>query len=311
MLLGIAALILGYFLYNTHLENNQHITILISIVFLLMLMVIGTSFFISVFVVRRINLIADTAKEIINTGDLSRRISVDTRWDDLSNLAQILNDLLDRIESLMEGVKRVSDNIAHDLRTPLSRLRSELETLKNDTENKEKAEKLIAEADQLLRTFNALLRIANIESGKRSQTFSTLNLDTVLNDIIEFYAPLAEEKNITISSNLPTATLKGDKDLLFQALANLLDNAIKFTPENGTISIATTKGPHITISDTGPGISEEDKGKVFDRFFRAETSRHTAGSGLGLSLVVAVIELHKGKITLKDNNPGLTVTLSF
>lgn len=309
VLLGISASILGYFTAIASPENLPTVLTFSGIMFALMLMVVIISFVISVFVVRRINLIAETAKNVMDTGDLSRRISIDTNWDDLSNLAQILNQLLERIEFLMEGVKRVSDNIAHDLRTPLTRLRNELETLR--TTDPEIADKLIAEADHLLNTFNALLRIATIETGKHSQAFSETDVQVILNDVIEFYAPLADEKQITIEQDLKALMVKGDRDMLFQAFANLLDNAIKFTPKHGNITIIMTEGKEIIITDTGSGIADQDKNKVFDRFYRCEKSRHTHGNGLGLSMVAAILGLHHASITLSDNNPGLKISIHF
>lgn len=309
VLLGFSAGILVYFVEIASPQNISKIQIFSGIIFLLMLTVITTSFVISIFVVRRINLIAETARDIIQTGDLSRRISIDSHWDDLSNLAQILNRLLDRIEFLMEGVKRVSDNIAHDLRTPLTRLRNELETIRQTTDAAT-ADKLIAEADHLLNTFNALLRIATIETGKYSQTFVDVKLHVILNDVIEFYAPLAEEKNIHLQQSLEEVVIKGDKGMLFQMFANLMDNAIKFTHKDGTVCINLDKDGHIIISDTGIGITQEDMEKVFDRFYRSEASRHTAGNGLGLSLVAAIIELHRWQIRLEDNKPGLKIIIS-
>ena len=310
ILLGVSATILVYFVEIASPQNLSKIQIFSGIIFVLMLTVITTSFVISIFVVRRINLIAETARDIIQTGDLSRRISIDSHWDDLSNLALILNRLLERIEFLMEGVKRVSDNIAHDLRTPLTRLRNELETIRQTTDAAT-AEKLIAEADHLLNTFNALLRIATIETGRHSQTFVDVKLHVILNDVIEFYAPLAEEKNIHLNQHLEEVVIKGDKDMLFQMFANLMDNAIKFTPKGGTVGVNLDKNGHIIISDSGIGIAQDDMEKVFDRFYRSEASRHTAGSGLGLSLVAAITELHRWQIHLEDNKPGLKIVISL
>lgn len=284
------------------------------IAIVLMLLVVLTSFFLSTFVVSRINVIAATANDIMDTGDLSRRISIDSKWDDLSNLAQILNALFARIEVLMKDVRRVSDNIAHDLRTPLSRMRNQLEELRDIPETQEHADHLIREADGLLSTFSSLLRIANIEVGKQRQFFKDVEMVPLVQDIVELYAPIAEEKRIIISTQLETTSLTGDRDLLFQMLANLLDNAIKFTPSGGEICITLSadKGRVIVVvADSGPGIAEGDRDKVFNRFYRAEESRHTPGSGLGLSLVAAIVELHKGTIYLADNNPGLRAEIVF
>lgn len=272
--------------------------------------VVFVSYIISIFVVSGTNKIANTAREIIETGDLSRRVQIGAQWDDLSNMAIVLNMLLDRVEELMQGVRQVSDNIAHDLRTPLTRMRGHIENLKDGAGK----ERLLNEADHILNTFNALLRISRLESEKKRSHFRNLNLKEIIEDVAAFYEPLAEEKSIMLSSKLEDAEINGDRDILFQAYANILDNAIKFTPPNGKVSIElqneqSGEKNRITakISDTGAGITNADKNKIFDRFYRGEKSRTSAGTGLGLSLVKAVIDLHGGKIEIKDNAPGLTI----
>lgn len=291
---------------------------LLSII--LMVVVILTSFMISTFVVSRTVRIARTAKEIIDTGNLSQRIEIDSHWDDLSTMSMVLNDLLSRIERLVEGVQKVSDNIAHDLRTPLTRLRNNLESLrKSETIAKStwesgQCDRLLAEADHLLSTFNALLRIGRIEAGKQKHNFKEVHLQQLLHDVVELYEPLAEEKGINILCDFSAATLQADRDLLFQAFANVLDNAIKYSPASGRVDIKLfieAAGAVVTIADEGCGIPAGDKDKVFDRFYRAEASRHTPGNGLGLSLVAAVADLHKAEIELADNNPGLLFRMQF
>lgn len=270
------------------------------------MMVVFVAYLISVFVVSGTNKIADTAREIIDTGDLSRRVDVGSRWDDLSNMAAVLNMLLDRVQELMQGVRQVSDNIAHDLRIPLTRMRSKLETLKDGEHKKE----LLNEADQLLSTFNALLRISRIEAEKQRSQFTNVNLKELLEDVVAFYEPLAEEKSIMLSPDLSEASLHGDRDLLFQAYANLLDNAVKFTPKSGKVMIKLVRENNriqVEISDTGTGIPEEEKDKIFNRFYRGEKSRSSSGTGLGLSLVNAVISLHGGDIQVENTNPGLKI----
>lgn len=300
------------------LDSRRLMRMLGLVTILLMLAVIGTSFFISTYVVRLINRISRTTREIMITGDLSRRISVAGRWDDLSNLAAVLNDMLARIEDLLQGVRRVADNIAHDLRTPLSRLRNHLESLnevarkRDDPQLDEKTQELIGEADHLLHTFNALLRIANIESGKRHSQFERIELSELVEDVVDFYVPLAEEGGVEITSEIAQGELICDRDLLFQALANLLDNALKFSPRDSRISVSLTRyaGQYlIEIADQGPGIPDEEKQRVFNRFYRAEHSRNSPGNGLGLSLVGAIVDLHGGLIELHDNHPGLSVKL--
>lgn len=285
------------------------------LIMFLMLLVIIVSFFISFFVVDTINIIAGTAKDIMDTGDLTRRISIDTNWDDLSNLAQILNRMFERIEVLMHNIKYVSDNIAHDLKTPLTRLRNHLESHvdKGKGASEAEIEKILQEADNMLSTFNAILRISSLEKGKRHQDFTDIDLKELIEDVIELYEPLAEHRSISIVRNLAdNYNVKGDRDLLFQLFTNLIDNAIKFS-DNGKIIEVTIinnkKQKQIIIADNGIGISDEEISKVFDRFYRCDKSRTIQGNGLGLSLVKAAVEIHNGQIELYSNNPGLKVVV--
>lgn len=277
---------------------------IVSIFFVMM--VVFVAYVISIFVVSGTNKIAYTAREIIDTGDLSRRVDVSGRWDDLSHMALVLNTLLDRVEGLMQGVRQVSDNIAHDLRTPLTRMRGKIEALR-DGEDKDQ---LLRESDQLLSTFNALLRISRIEAEKRRSQFADLDLKKLLEDVVAFYEPLAEEKEIVLRSDLSEVNLDGDRDLLFQAFANLLDNAVKFTPNGGQVEVGLYRNSHtirVEISDTGIGVKEEEKDKIFDRFYRGDSSRNSSGTGLGLSLVGAVIKLHGGDIQIENTKLGLKI----
>lgn len=267
-------------------------------------------------VMRRIEAINQTSREIME-GDLSRRIPTVGSGDDFDRLAANLNRMLERIESLMSAVRQVSDNIAHDLRTPLTRLRTRLEQAhSSDVENFPGViDHAIADADELLVTFNALLRIARIESGSSTAAFTDLDLTSLVQDIAELYEPVAAEKGqkLDVEATEPTPAY-GDRDLLFQALANLVDNAIKYTPQGSTITLAATAtatGAEVRVVDTGPGIPSELREKVFQRFYRCDASRTTPGSGLGLSLVRAVAEMHHARIELADNAPGLRVTIAF
>ena len=263
---------------------------------------------------RRIEAINQTSREIIQ-GDLSRRIPTEGSGDDFDQLTDNLNSMLDQIQTLMDGVRHVSDNIAHDLKTPLTRLRNRLETINvQPSPNRADIEEAIAEADSLLSTFNALLRIARIEAGQRTTGFELLSLSQLVRDVVELYEPLAHERrqslNATIEEDLK---ISGDRDLLFQAVANVLDNAIKYTPENGRVEIALSRSEgraRVLIRDSGPGIPESERGRVFERFVRLESSRSAPGNGLGLSLVAAVVRLHRAEIRL-DGDSGLEVTLSF
>jgi signal transduction histidine kinase len=268
--------------------------------------------------VRRIEAINETSREIMS-GDLSRRIHTLNTGDDFDKLAENLNNMLDQIESLMESVRRVSDNIAHDLRTPLARLRNLLEMIrvyKNEAGNStETVNRAVAQADEILSTFNALLRIARIESKRRREGFLSLELATLIRDVAELYEPLAEEKRQKFEIKLKgSPKIYGDRDLLFQAFANLVDNAIKYTPFDGCMSITVNSvqyGAQVLIADNGPGIPTAARDKVFERFYRLDESRNTPGNGLGLSLVAAVIKLHDATLVLEDNQPGLRVIIDF
>ena len=264
--------------------------------------------------VRRIEAINQTSREIIQ-GDLSRRIPSEGSGDDFDQLADNLNSMLDQIQMLMDGVRHVSDNIAHDLRTPLTRLRNRLEAINVQTSlDRADIEGAIAEADSLLSTFNALMRIARIEAGQRTSGFELLNLSRLVRDVVELYEPLAHERQQTFTASIEEdLKTSGDRDLLFQAIANVLDNAIKYTPEGGGVEIALSrsgKRARVVVVDSGPGIPESERGRVFERFVRLESSRNAPGNGLGLSLVAAVLRIHKADITL-GGEAGLEVTLSF
>ena len=267
---------------------------------------------------RRIEMINQASNEIIN-GDLSRRIRTDNTGDDFDQLSNNLNQMLDRIVELMEGVRRVSDNIAHDLRTPLARLRNHLDELKSasgsegDTDSVDQA---IQEADELLATFNALLRIARLESESQPDYLVDVDLVAVVSDAVEFYEPLAEEKMQRMEMSVPPDSLiiLGDRGLLSQLIANLLDNAIKYAPAQGHIKVSLLPGPEyvtLAIADSGAGIPIKERSKVFQRFYRLESSRSSPGNGLGLSLVAAVAALHAAPIRLSDNQPGLRVIIDF
>ena len=265
---------------------------------------------------RRIELINQTSRDIM-AGDLSQRIPIRGSGDELDQLAGNLNTMIDEIEHLMDGIRHVSDNIAHDLRTPLTRLRNHLEQLlvdlDDDSPHRGQVEHGIAEADQLLATFAALLRIARIEAGGHTAKFKPVDLAALVHDAAELYEALAEEKQLRFSTRVDASmSLDGDRDLLFQALTNLLDNAIKYTPAGGEVSLELKRVGNtadIAVSDTGSGIAEAERDKVGQRFYRLESSRSTPGSGLGLSLVKAVAKLHRAKLLLEDNAPGLKATL--
>ncbi|MFP5258879.1 MAG: sensor histidine kinase [Acidobacteriota bacterium] len=267
---------------------------------------------------KRIDVITKASREIMN-GDLTRRIPTRGAGDEFDRLAENLNAMLDQIGRLMEGVKQVSNNIAHDLRGPLNRIRSGLEmslarSLTPEA-SREVLEQTITEIDGLLQTFNALLTIAQAESGARRQDFTDIDLTSLAADAGELYEPVAEEAGLTFKLDLtPGLTVPGNRHLLSQALSNLLDNAVKYTPAGGAISLLlknTPAGVELTVADTGPGIPVEHRDVVLERFTRLESSRNTPGSGLGLSLVAAAAKLHQAELTLSENAPGLRITLTF
>jgi len=267
---------------------------------------------------KRIDVINRASREIMN-GDLSRRIPNRGTGDEFDRLAESLNAMLDQIVRLMDGVRQVSNNIAHDLRGPLNRIRSGLEiSLPNATTTEEfrnVIEHTIASIDNLLQIFNALLTIAQAESGTRRQDFEDTDLTALAADVAELYEPLAEEKDLSLDVSLTRGvTVPGNRHLLSQALANLLDNAVKYTPAGGRLILSLTTpatGPELAVADSGPGIPAADRDRVLERFARLESSRNTPGSGLGLSLVAAVAGLHRAELRLEDNHPGLRVVLAF
>lgn len=254
------------------------------------------------YVVSRINKISETTDDIIRTGDLSDRLHVDSSWDDLSKLTLALNQLLDKIEHSVKAISSVSDNIAHDLRTPLTRLKSHIENIKDDDEK----HKLIAECDSLLAVFNSLLRISDIENTEKRAGFTQIALDEVALDAVDLYSPLVEDKGINMKVYIePKIDFYGDKNLMFQAFANVLDNAIKFTPSGGEIHVALSwKGSAISFSvdDSGIGVDKSSIEKLTRRFFREEKSRSTSGNGLGLALVSAIVTVHEGKIWFEQSH---------
>ena len=263
---------------------------------------------------RRIEAINETSREIMS-GDLSRRIPTRGSDDEFDQLAINLNTMLDRIQLLMDGLRHVSDNIAHDLRTPLTRLRSGLEGLRDgaadDPSRVEAIDRTVAEADGMLAIFNGLLRIARIEAGGQRENFAPVSLGDIAADVGELYEPVALEKDLAFSVDTDKAeSVTGDRDLIFQAVANLVDNAIKYTPPGGTVALSIA-GRRIVVADSGPGIPAADRDAVFDRFHRLEDSRTEPGSGLGLSLVRAVARLHEGEVVLADNDPGLRAVLTL
>ena len=267
---------------------------------------------------RRLDTINRTSGEII-AGDLTRRVPVTSAEDEFDVLAVNLNLMLDRIERLMKGLREVTDSVAHDLRTPLNRLRQRLEQsqarLQSSGQDVGEIERAIAETDRLIATFNALLLIAETDAGTGRGAMTALDLDSVARDVAELYEPLAEEKGISFRLESDAgAAIEGNRSLVAQALANLVDNAIKYTPEGGQVSITVAQPPEgivLSVADSGPGIPPEDRPRVVERFVRLEASRSSPGTGLGLALVSAVAHFHGTQLQLEDNRPGLKAVLAF
>jgi signal transduction histidine kinase len=273
---------------------------------------------ISASLLRRVETIADAGREIIG-GNLSRRIPVRGTDDEFDRLSGTLNEMLDRIQMLMEGLRQVSNDIAHDLRTPLTRLRQQLERARTNAttvaDYQVVVDKATAETDEILDTFGALLRIAQIESGMRRTAFAAVDLSDVVRRLVETYAAVAEDHRHPLASRIADGVLvSGDRQLLTQMIANVVENAIRHTPDGTRIDVelaAAPGGPACVVRDDGPGIPEPEREKVFRRFYRLDSSRATPGSGLGLSLVAAVAELHRIVVETSDGRPGLQVTLRF
>ena len=287
---------------------------------------IGGGIFVARRVLQRIDAMTGTAQRIM-AGDLSGRLPVGRSGDELDRLAANLNAMLERIEALMTGLKEVSDNIAHDLKTPLTRLRNRAEEAlaKSGSEADYRAalERTIEESDGLIRTFNALLMIARAESGQARGNMDDFDAADVADGIHELYEPLAEDDGMTLKVKTAPAPMHGNRELISQALANLVENAIKYgKPEPADGPVVSLEARQILIearregdqvllrvTDHGPGIPESERKHAVERFVRLDSSRSQPGSGLGLSLASAVATLHGGELRLGDANPGLVATL--
>jgi signal transduction histidine kinase len=268
--------------------------------------------------VGRIEAINATSRAIMQSG-LDQRIPLRGTHDEWDRVAENLNLMLDRIETLMREVKQVSDNVAHDLRTPLTRMRGRLEKAYHGSRDGADDQALIgdtiADLDAVLRIFSSLTRIAQIETRERKGAFRTVNLVEIAGEVVELYDAAAEPDGTRLSiAGDPEVLVTGDRDLIFDAIANLVDNAIKHGRAGGQIVVAneTIDGkPVVSIADDGPGIPVDQHEHVFKRFYRLEQSRYTPGNGLGLSLVAAVARLHGARIEMLDNSPGLKFVLWF
>ncbi len=287
---------------------------------------VGAGILVSRSMLKRIDAVTDASRQIMS-GDLSRRIPVDGSGDEIDRLSTSLNAMLARIEELMLALREVSDNIAHDLKTPLTRLRNRAEAALRDRagqiSHRDALAKTMEEADDLIKTFNSLLLIARLEGGAVAESMVAADLATIIADIAELYEPVAEEAGLALIVSVPPSLiLTVNRELVSQAVANLVDNAIKYSARDEAALRADAAPPtvevslqargdvvEITVADHGPGVAPEDRQRALQRFVRLEKSRSRPGAGLGLSLVAAVARLHGGSVRLEDNAPGLRAVI--
>ena len=296
-----------------HINEIVRSGLLLSLAPMLLLALLG-GIVLSRGALRRIAEVHGTSRQIM-AGQLSKRLGVSGNNDDFDKLARIVNEMLDEIERLMLQAKGAGEDIAHDLRTPLTRLRGRLERAMSaqpgGADISTTLVTAIEDIDQILGTITAILRIAEVDHGQRRAAFRRVDLADVVREATDLYEPIAEEKGIGIDIRADRINaVNGDGDLLFEAVSNLLDNAIKFTPANGRVEVhiqQCTHGPSLRVKDSGPGIPAGDFTKVLRRFYRADQSRHTQGSGLGLSLVASIVRLHGFRLVLEDSKAGCCV----
>lgn len=269
-------------------------------------------------ILRRMDTINRTAGEIMS-GNLSQRIPLSGRNDEFDALAQRLNNMLDRIEEVMAGMREVTDNVAHDLRSPVTRIRNRMEVTllepRDATEYRNVMEKTIKDADSMVKTFNAILQTAQANAGTIRADLLPVELSTLVREMGELYTPVAEEAGLRlyVEPGEP-ASVRGNRDLLAQAIGNLLDNAVKYTPRGGRLYLKLIPGKSmvdVVVEDSGPGIPEQEHHRVKQRFVRLDAVRHAGGNGLGLSLVDAIARQHGASLLFEDNNPGLRAIIRF
>jgi len=304
------------------LEDNFRTASIVALLFALVVTLIS-GFLLNRRVLSRVMQIGELTAHV-KAGRLKSRLPISKKQDEFDMIADQINQMLDEIDDLINSVAQVTDNVAHDLRTPLSRIRISIEdSLAACDENSVDAQwriSLLEEIDQIIDTFNAMLELSRLEKGVQQSTFDSVNIETICHDVIDLATPLAEDKNQKLTFNVktdnvtPLSIVKGEPNLLFRAIFNLVDNAIKYTQTEGEISLTcyiSSQKIEIIVCDNGPGISEEYYDSVFQRLYQVDHSRQGDGFGLGLPIVKAIIDLHGGSISLSPSHPGLTVTVSL
>ena len=310
-LLAVATDIFDFFKLRAALHSLE----LTSAIVITILALLG-GYLTGMIFLRRLERVNEAVGRIM-IGSLSERLPPIGMAPEFDHLSQNLNLMLDRISALMEGLRQVSTDIAHDLRTPITRLRQMLETMQDATsveEYRDAAELALTQTDEIMDMFKALLRIGVIEAGEARQLFTRVDLAEIAERVAQIYQPMAEDGGRNFETNFEPAWLVGDPELLAQALANLIDNAIKYTPEGALVrvEVVCVDGVcQVIVSDDGPGIPPGERTKVLRRFYRIDTSRSAPGAGLGLSLVDVIVGLHDATLQLESNHPGLLVRLSF
>ena len=311
-----------HLLIGRDIQVRAHLRKMLTDALLWAIVVVGLLATASALVIRSLfrralaNISATTAA--IASGNLAQRVELSGRGDEFDQMAEVINDMLARISRLMDGVRQVSNAIAHDLRTPITRARTRLEDAALHAETKEDlrvaVERATVDLDGIVAIFQALLRIAEIEAGSRRSSFTRLDIAPLLVEVADLYGVVAEERGVALRVEAPSyIPAYGDKALIQQAIANLVDNAVKFSPSGGVAQLSVSVGGAtlIMVTDQGPGIPVADRARATERFYRGEAARNTPGFGLGLSLVLAVAQLHGGSLQLADNNTGLRATLSL
>ena len=304
---------------NDEYKLLQHtLTVILLVTSLIFLLALTGSIIMGRNTLRRIDAINQTAGAIM-AGNFAERLPVSSRNNEFDQLSIKLNTMLERIELLLAGMRQVTDNVAHDLRKPLNRLRNRLEVTLLEARTEDEYRDVLAQgihdADELLKTFNALLSIAQAEAGVKRNEWQPVDLTALVEDMVDLYGALAENKQIALVwTGDPSVRVVGNQHLLAQAIGNMLDNAVKYTPEAGRIMVWVLKKEGVAtliVADSGPGIPEHDRDRALNRFVRLDGARSLPGNGLGLSLVKAVAKLHGAELKLEDNKPGLRISLHF